>query len=113
MVRIEKMSNEEKSQEMYKKFVSAIQEEEKKNQSSGEEEKFCIPNSSNTTGIKINDYSKCNNILAYSFDNMNIKMTIKKIKMNTKKSYDLCNRKFEHVLLNGSRYFINRNEIHS
>merc|ERR1711998_284189 len=30
MIRINKMSEEEKSQEMYKKFVSAIQEEEKK-----------------------------------------------------------------------------------
>tara|TARA_B100001094_G_C18175998_1_gene797906 strand:+ start:1119 stop:2396 length:1278 start_codon:yes stop_codon:yes gene_type:complete len=41
-------------------YLKTYKEEEKKNQSSGEEEKFCIPNKENTTGIKINNYSKLN-----------------------------------------------------
>jgi len=39
-------------------YLKTYKEEEKKNQSYGEEEKFCIPDSSNTTGIKVNNYSK-------------------------------------------------------
>ena len=39
-------------------YLKTYKEEEKKNQSSGEEEKFCIPDANNTTGIKINNYDK-------------------------------------------------------
>ena len=45
-------------------FLSAhyktFKEEEKKNQNSGDEEKFCIPNKNNTINYKLADYSKLN-----------------------------------------------------
>ena len=41
-------------------YLKTYKEEEKKNQSSGEEEKFCIPDQNNTIGIKSNNYNKLN-----------------------------------------------------